>query len=336
MFGEESGTFPQEGLVSTGESYWCLICGSNSRNKRKNDNCNVYPSGNKTCVPKTIKVMQRKRIEIGNSYNHSNDSHNRGWIQCSLCKKRSCLKCIIAICWEMERNKDHLIDEWYKEVEAIIYNDVERNDFVGHCCEYKQKIKNNVIDVTTSKLCYDGYLHFPEIALLIPPPLVEWVDIHGFCKENNVEKPGMLHGVIDKITANECFTHNVKPDGKNNSLLMETKAVIRVKDIFGDCSDLSCRVDIYTFMENTCFKHLQHCAPKLEDISHSKVVQDDPNCDDIWVILAKVNKYANNAHLVNIRIKSGISKTTWTEDKSKELYFYIKSLLPCQGLEASR
>ena len=45
-------------------------------------------------------------------------------------------------------------------------------------------------------LRYDGYFHIPELLILLPPPIVKNVDVHGFGNEDIAEIPGILHGVV--------------------------------------------------------------------------------------------------------------------------------------------
>ena len=50
-------------------------------------------------------------------------------------------------------------------------------------------------------LRYDGYLHLPELGILIPPPILKYVDVHGFGKEDSTDVPGLLHDVITRECA---------------------------------------------------------------------------------------------------------------------------------------
>ena len=58
---------------------------------------------------------------------------------------------------------------------------------------------------------------------------MEHIDIHGFGKEPQSVLPGLLHGVVDKIWAEEYFALNITPDGsKCNDLPQILKDVIYV------------------------------------------------------------------------------------------------------------
>ena len=53
--------FPREGIFLTGESNWCVVCGHNSKKKRKRQTCNTYENSNHTHLLKTLrKVLRRK------------------------------------------------------------------------------------------------------------------------------------------------------------------------------------------------------------------------------------------------------------------------------------
>jgi len=128
-------------------------------------------------------------------------------LKCMTCHSKACILCIRSIRIQMKENNDHLDDKWYQQVQHAILQDKPPIFFLGHCCEIKQKInecvqRNNPPLKNTEKMVlrYDGYLHFPELGILIPPPILKYVDVHGFGKEDSTDVPGLLLGVI----AREC------------------------------------------------------------------------------------------------------------------------------------
>ena len=55
---EDLATLPKEGTVNVSESDWCVICGQDSRKKRKRESCNTYAAHKP--LPKTLQTMLRK------------------------------------------------------------------------------------------------------------------------------------------------------------------------------------------------------------------------------------------------------------------------------------
>ena len=63
---------------------------------------------------------------------------------------------------------------------------------------------NNITSCATGKrnvLLYDGYLHFPELEILIPSYISCFFDMHGLGKEDSTEVLYILYGVVDKVNA---------------------------------------------------------------------------------------------------------------------------------------
>ena len=58
---------------------------------------------------------------------------------------------------------------------------------IGHCCEISQNIEKfqlNQSCLLRSEIQYDGYIHLPQLHVLLTPPLQKIIDIHGFGTED--------------------------------------------------------------------------------------------------------------------------------------------------------
>ena len=64
----------------------------------------------------------------------------------------------------------------------------------------------------TKHLRYDGYLYLPQLYLLLPPPLLKYVYIHGFGKEYCTGLSGLLHGVANRECAQDFHQQDITPD----------------------------------------------------------------------------------------------------------------------------
>lgn len=60
---------------------------------------------------------------------------------------------------------------------------------------------------------FDGYIPLPQLHILIPLPLHDSIDVHGFGKEDETDLPGLLHGVVGFETARKCVIKNIVPSG---------------------------------------------------------------------------------------------------------------------------
>ena len=111
----------------------------------------------------------------------------------------------------MLKNNEHHNDVWYQQAKVAITRIDKPSTFVGQCCELKMAIENhatkNKISCPNEKhdgLLYDGYLHFPELEILISRSIIQFVDIHGLGKEDNTDVPGLLHGVVNEVSVTVC------------------------------------------------------------------------------------------------------------------------------------
>ena len=145
----------------------------------------------------------------------------------------------------MVKNNKHYDDVWYQLVKDIIRTNIQLSTFIGHCCELKLVIEDCAVEKDNTNttdnrdgLLYDGYLHLPELEILIPPDMVKSVDIHGLGKENINDVHSLLHGVVDNVNASQFFKFNLIPDAsKCNKLSTEIK-VIEYTDLFGNAKSI--------------------------------------------------------------------------------------------------
>ena len=132
----------------------------------------------------------------------------------------------------MQKNSDRVNDAWYHTVKKILQIHLYPPSFIGHCCEVQNKIEARQIrrikdNITPQyKLRYDGYLHLPQLYILLSSPSDNYVDIYGFGSEDKAEQPRLTHGVINKTCAEECHKSGVVPDGR-----LCTKLLNQIKDI---------------------------------------------------------------------------------------------------------
>ena len=88
-------------------------------------------------------------------------------------------------------------------------------NFIGHCCEVGVSINNAKEVVKDSRriedgaeLLFDGCLHIPGIHILLPSPIVDYVDVHGLGREGEYDLPGLLHDILDRANAMNFYKKN--------------------------------------------------------------------------------------------------------------------------------
>ena len=229
-------------------------------------------------------------------------------------------------------------DKWYGEVKNIIATNKIPSTFVGHCCEIRQNIqihKSNSVPLQRAKLRYDGYLHLPQLHILLPPPLHQCIDIHGFGKENNKDTPGILHGVVNQYCAAQCYEYDIVPDGsKCKYNVSTTKKSIEFKNIYGDKITHECYIETFFIDSDTDIKFLKHHDVSIENIKCSRLLAP-PSFPQIWIILAKTSHNPPKCHIINIRWPPEV-KSLITDLCSESLFRDSKLLLPNNGMDSTR
>ena len=335
---DDTAVRPEEGSITAAESSKCVLCGSGSRKSRKRQSCNTYQE---VCQPaKVIKTISRLKRKFKNIP----EVHipKLAWIQCTNCDSQSCIPCINAICETMKDNNDHINDEWFHAVTQIITQNKTPPLFIGHCCELRIKINahqtilaNKTKIIPQSPLQYDGYLHLPQLNILIPSPTNKYVDVHGFGGEDNTERPGLLHGVINQACAENCYRNHIIPDGRLSVELLNVIKDIRFENIYGTTTKHKCYIQIFKLnsnMNTTAYKH-RDVTPM--DIDGSRVLESPPP-GHIWIVLAKLEVQSVNCHLVTFRWPTGISSEEWGNKESMTIFNETKKLLANDGLDAAR
>ena len=139
------------------------------------------------------------------------EKHEEYYIKCSLCHSRVCVDCVLAIYNKISTVVKEPDDTWYQNVKNFLENGIAIDDvsFVGHCCEVRQQIEKCVktkqySEINHNELQHDGFLHIPQLHILIPPPIRGWIDVHGLGAEDQLDIPGLIHGVFGYETANIC------------------------------------------------------------------------------------------------------------------------------------
>ena len=152
---------------------------------------------------------------------------------------------------------------------------------------------------SNTNLLYNGYLHLPEIQLLLPPPVINYVDVHGFGAEVSPDTPGLLHGVINQKNARKCFENQIIPDGQQCTELCSHFRKLPFIDVFGDTMQLQCYIQMFEINVEYLTKDRQHQDVTINDILHSRLLIVPPN-GHIWIILAKKKMSSSHFNLVNI------------------------------------
>ena len=306
------------------ESTYCLFCGVDSKNKRKNPKLITTYVDNKS--------MYKYPMEGEDNYFE--------YIQCSQCLSKCCITCIESLCYEIKKNKDEKNDDWYIQVNAIMDSKQQNPLFIGHCCELKNKIERTMesskgITDDYSELKYDGYLHIPQLHILLDTPLVDYVDIHGLGKEDVDHTPGLIHGVVSKECAKQCHILNVNVDlVKTNTF--DICQDISYKDIYGESKSLSCCIQILDIDQSVDTKIKRHHEVTVNDIEKSSIIKHPNNCD-VWIILAKLNKMSNKYQLVNMRWKSYLDSSKWTDNSNVKIFYNdLLDTLDLDGYDAKR
>ena len=185
------------------ESKTCVFCGEQTRKKRKRNLCNTYQEHKK--IPSSLKKIYNKKISLSTKPIQSS-------VVCSVCNTSACYPCVKAIYEKMEDTQVHEGDKWHHQMSEWINNNIfPPKDFVGHCCELVKNIeKEKATTAYTStqsnnNICYDGYIHLPQLHILIPPPLHNSIDVHGFGREDELDVPGLLHGVVGYETGKNAL-----------------------------------------------------------------------------------------------------------------------------------
>ena len=116
----------------------------------------------------------------------------------------------------MEIANVHPKGKWYQEVKNIMATNRTPPIFIGHCCEIRQNIEKfqlNQSYLLRSETLYDRYLHLLQLQVLLPPPLQQSIDIHGFGAEDKKDIHRMLHGVVNQYCTRNCHEYNIIPNG---------------------------------------------------------------------------------------------------------------------------
>ena len=153
--------------------------------------------------------------------------------------------------------------------------------------KYASKNKISCPTNMNAGLLYDSYLHFPQLEILIPPSIIEFVDIHGLGEEDDADVPGLLYGVVNSVTASH-FLNDSTPDAlKCNELSTETRLVNYI-DIFGKAKCLECLIQFFLIDKGDTRSNIQHDTVTVNDIIHRKVLKC-PYDNKVWIILARTS-----------------------------------------------
>ena len=316
------------------ESCTCVFCDVFSRNERRKDVCDTYEEGKVRPSYATLRKVYKKHAGV------CDDIFKRKII-CSICGSSACADCVIAVCDDMRRRKIHANDSWYEEVQDFIkWGKPVSKNFIGHCCEVRLRIekcveeqKKNLVINKNQELRWDGYLHFPQLHILIPPPMNDYIDIHGLGKEDELDVPGLLHGVVGHATATECSLQLVNPSGercKGNTLKSCKLSFI---NLYGEMQFVHCVIETFYIDFHVETNKKKHTNVTVEDLSTSKVCHPPDSCD-VWIIIAKSSPYSRNVHIVNVRW--AFSNKEGSTIDSKILFHDSLKLLRYDGLDAKR
>ena len=307
------------------ESCSCVFCGANSKNIRKDPNRICTYTG-------TTGVFRQMS---------NNNKQLLKDIKCIKCNASSCIRCVLSLCDSMEKNNDHIGDEWYTNVVNVLSSGQEEPKILGHCCEIKESIKVARRKIpkkneTLKSRRYCGNLYLPQLHIMIDTPLKDFVDIHGLGKENNDSIPGLIHGVVGKFCAEQCQSLNVIPTG--NDCIMEEDVVklIEFTDMFGVTNKVTCLIHTVLIDHNINTKTMTHNEVDHSSLLHCKMLEH-PSYVDAWVILAKQSSSSKECHLVNMRWRSNLKDRKWnTNSFIESFYSDLVKNLKTDGLDAKR
>ena len=292
------------------ESVICIMCGIHSKQPRPRDYIDTYES----C-----------------------DSSSQ-FIECLVCGECSCYKCVSSICTLMEKNNDHVDDKWYENVKRLMKFKQYHVKIVGHCCEVRQEIESTISKNDNLSVIDDypfcGYLHFPQCYVLLPPPLHDYIDIHGFGIENDL-CPGLLHAVVSKKTAIECHNKYIIPDGTGCTWIHKGKFYdIDFKNIYFQKIKLKCFIQVVKINLNIDDSNYRHNEVSWHDVQTSTVLTP-PNKNCVWIVLASTDANNCHCHLLTARWPTDVCNAM-TDDQKKQFYYEMLSATPKEGWESTR
>ena len=128
-------------------------------------------------------------------------------LYCPKCLQFSCNACLSVIT-EKAANEG-LTDQWCQTVEKHLLGQSIPSSFLGHCCEWQNQLKPPLPAVDMK---YDGYLFFPEFAVMIEPNFAG-VDIHALGRDGMHHLEPVWHAVVDQPVAAQCYSTDIAPDG---------------------------------------------------------------------------------------------------------------------------
>ena len=294
------------------------------------------------CDTSTIKRPTTVNNELDSSSKKIN-SHQIS-LTCCVCGESVCNDCLKSITNQMTTSRDTK-DVWYSKVINYLNNSIVPKEFIGNCCEIKNKIEkcmdhnstlNSIKD--NVELQYDGYLHFPQLHLMLDTPYVTHVDVHGLGKEDLLNgTPGLIHGVIDQQCATECAKFNIKPLGTKSKLVVSYQSSMTFNNMFQHKQKVRYLVEVYEFDELTDVTCLKHSRPTHNDVKNSTLKSNDMKNIDVWILLAKSKNSDSGCHLLNMRWKSNLDYKKWTKSGNvKSLYDTLLSKCKNNGMQAQR
>jgi hypothetical protein len=138
---------------------------------------------------------------------------NDNGLQCCKCDSFACVDClteIISVFPKGARRKD----KWCRVVRRFLVKGFYPDNFVGHCCELKEKQKRLGHDkiVFPKQTRFDGHLYLPQFAIMIDSPF-DCVDVHGL--GGNKSLPVVWHCVFSHTASEMYHANDVVPDGRD-------------------------------------------------------------------------------------------------------------------------
>jgi hypothetical protein len=319
---------------------------SDDLHHNQNSTQQISTSNNQSCTFcdfSTIKRPTKNHIQLKKDSSHEN-KHICTYLSCSKCQHLTCSKCLHSIVKKMKENQDTK-DVWFKQVSNYLHHDILPKNFVGHCCEIKEKISDKCIHhhidadhMQVKDMKYDGYLHFPQVHIILDSPIVDYVDVHGLGKEDSCDgTPGLIHGVVDKLCAIECAQNNIKPSGLLSKVRVSHQSSIEFTDVFNKKSKLRYLLEVFEIDDSVDTKTIKHQRPTTNDIKNSLCLKNDMKAIDVWIILGMTKSVDTGCHLINMRWHSELDKNKWNKSLNvMDLYSTLLSKCKHKGIEAQR
>ena len=243
------------------------------------------------------------------------------------CGHQFCMICLNKIISTIKLNS--VLDlymkttKWYCDIEQFVLDKIPIPGFVGSCCTLKDSIHKIIEEPLVVRSELGGSLHVAGVNLILMPAFKHSIVVHAFGNDASSGIIGLLHGVVPNNLVIDTL-----PDGSASFLIHERCQTLIVKDICNNSRKIKVKIELYR--TNTNCSQVPCDIPTVNDLKHSKIVNDNPpDGFDFKIILATSN-VDRILHLVCIRYK-GISSVCNPSKNSRDgVKMFHDSLKKCR------